>query len=123
MSGEPEINPDYLVRTDEWSLDLLGNWVGSAEAKTSSPSDGRETTGDLDWGGMALPPPSSQTPTYDPPRGVEFSPDYGEDDYSWMHTVDPRNEIDQIDQDLDGQAEQHTTEYDAAGNLTFDGEY
>src|SRR5690606_22407174 len=48
-AGGDIISP--VVRTDEWSLDLLGNWVGGAAAGTTGPPEGRIIAGDLDWGG------------------------------------------------------------------------
>jgi len=93
------------VRTDEWSLDLLGNWVGDTSM------DGRETTGDLDWYDL------------DPPRGVEFTPDSGDDTFKWLQAVNPRNEIEQLDLDEDGTTSSHGLIYDGAGNLEFDGTY
>jgi hypothetical protein len=49
----PVISP--VVRTDEWSLDLLGNWIGGAAAGTTGPPEGRIIAGDLDWGGGVQP--------------------------------------------------------------------
>src|SRR5690606_3113434 len=82
-SGSPDpvpfINP--IVRSDEWSLDLLGNWVGGAAAGTTGPPEGRLIAGDLDWQG------------YSPARGVPFTPDAADDAFRYMQLVNPRNEI------------------------------
>ncbi|MCW5757216.1 MAG: RHS repeat protein, partial [Phycisphaeraceae bacterium] len=109
----PVISP--LVRTDEWSLDLLGNWVGGAAAGTTGPPEGRRIDGNLDWFG------------YSPPRGVDLggiTPDAGNDTLRFTQIVTFRNEIEDLKVDLDaGTLSQKPTQYDAAGNLVFDGDY
>ncbi|MFG0285196.1 MAG: hypothetical protein ACF8R7_12300 [Phycisphaerales bacterium JB039] len=89
-----------------------GQLGGRRRGGDDGPPEGRLIAGNLDWDG------------YSPARGVPFAPDATTDTFRYMQLVNPRNEITQLDVDLDtGAMSPIQTEYDAAGNLTFDGQY
>ncbi|MBK7406254.1 MAG: hypothetical protein IPJ41_17020 [Phycisphaerales bacterium] len=108
-AGDYSIDPATLVRTDNWNLDLLGNWSGGSLAGAAAP--GRESWGNLDAYGTDY-----ELPNADPTS----------DTWSLTHQVDAFNQLthtEVTDLDTSGTIEQHDPVYDAAGNLQFDGNY
>lgn len=108
-SGGPEINTSAQIRADEWGLDLLGNWSGTAEAGGSGV--GRTSDGNLDGYGTPYQLPGA---------------DAADDERLLTHDVNDYNEITGITLLQDGSplnSGQDPPRYDDAGNLIFDGEY
>jgi len=94
FNGQWSIDPTTRQRTDSWQLDLLGNWVGGAQAGTTGPPDaGREIT---DASGAVT---------------------------SILHQVNGQNEITGIITSSSSGSTPTQTRYDEAGNLIFDGQY
>src|SRR5690606_7887493 len=84
---EPVINP--VVRTDEGSLDLLGNWGRRCRGGAAGGAPDR---GDLDWTG------------YSPPRGLIWAGSRrtaATDTFRFMQVINGRNEIAELQLDLD----------------------
>ncbi|MFG0243500.1 MAG: polymorphic toxin-type HINT domain-containing protein [Phycisphaerales bacterium JB054] len=105
----PSIDPNTLTRSDQWGLDLLGNWTGSALAGTTDI--GRSSFGNLDGYGTPYVLPGA---------------DSTDDTWSLTHEVTPKNaisNIEQIDEDAQSTLQDHDPIYDGAGNLIFDGNY
>lgn len=108
-----------VIRSDTWSLDLLGNWSGPLGASSA----GRFSSGNLD-GGNGIELGGYQSTTFMPwedPAGVTA----GSDVTATTHFVNAKNEITKIGTHYGnpnaGVAD--TFLYDAAGNLVFDGIY
>lgn len=104
-SGVPEIATGTVFRTDEWKLDLLGNWRDIS----SSPTGGRLSTGSLDGYGTPWARPWA---------------DSGDDTQEFIFGVNDLNQYTSIE--IDGDATvpfDSDTQYDAAGNMVSDGRY
>lgn len=108
--GTPDADPagvTSVVRTDDWSLDLLGNWVGGAAVGATGPP-GRDTWGNLDgWG----------TPWQR--LGADDTPDTS----GSTHAVDEQNQINLLTVQDDAGTTSSTILHDAAGNIIWDGDY
>ncbi|MFN0011305.1 MAG: hypothetical protein ACKVS8_06640 [Phycisphaerales bacterium] len=97
------------LRTDSWTLDTLGNWVGNSGAA------GRSVSGVGEWGLMEGDPEAT------PPTGSTSS--------SFTQVVNPRNEITGVVRTQTGggtpppPALTLPPQHDVAGNLTFDGKF
>ena len=94
LNGQWSIDPLTLQRTDSWQLDLLGNWVGGAQAGTTGPPNaGRQIT------------------------------DANNNITSILHVVNGQNEISAVTTTDSSGSSTAQTRHDEAGNLIFDGEY
>jgi len=107
--NDPEINSVGQIRADEWGLDLLGNWSGTAVDGGSGV--GRTSSGNLDGYGTPYQMPNADAT----------------DDLNLLtHAVNDHNEITGVTLLQDGtplNAGQDPPRYDEAGNLSFDGDY
>jgi YD repeat-containing protein len=106
--GAPVITSGTRYRADEWTLDLLGNWVGDG---ASTP--GRFSEGDLDGYGTPWARPWA---------------DSAVDEQSITYGVNNLNQITSLENDGDGAGPwvlggEATPTYDAAGNMVSDGRY
>jgi hypothetical protein len=103
-TGAPGIVPASRVRTDTWTLDLLGNWAGAPAPQGGVATPGREVT------------PG--------PLGADQALD-AEGRTQARHWPDRRNRL--LVTRLSGAGGENAAtavnRYDAAGNLVFDGEY
>jgi len=106
----PSIVTSTSVRSDIWNLDLLGNWVGGIESGQPANTPGRRTFGDLDH---------LAAPWY--PVASDATPD----EITQVMAVNFQNSVFKVNEtrDFDSAPRQLLPRYDAAGSMTFDGEY
>ncbi len=106
----PSIVTSTSVRSDVWNLDLLGNWVGGVESGQPVNTPGRRTFGDLDH---------LAAPWY--PVASDATPD----EITQVMAVNFQNSVYRVNEtrDFDSAPRQLLPRYDAAGSMTFDGEY
>jgi YD repeat-containing protein len=97
-AGSTALEQGSLFRSDLWSLDLLGNWVGAQSTA------GRQSAGNLDGYGSPWIQPNA---------------DAAPDQENLTHTINQRNQI-TASTDSGGP---DPVFYDAAGNLAFDGSF
>lgn len=117
LSENLVIAPNSVVHQDEWSLDLLGNWVGQTDPITGAlTAYGRSTSGSLDSFGV--------------PWSLSTHAQYSEYAFGINQTVTGRDSIASLGlfemyegdiQTLESQTVEPV--YDGAGRLVFDGEY
>ena len=119
QGGAASIDPTSVLRTDNWTLDILGNWAGGPT------KPGRETTAStvsqspLAWG--VFNTTSGQAPwipaaTHPMSVGI----------FDVTHAVNQQSEITSVLQELYGSTPASANVvflHDKAGNLAFDGQY
>ncbi|MFN7314809.1 MAG: hypothetical protein ACK5Q4_01765 [Phycisphaerae bacterium] len=116
----PTIALASLLRSDEWTLDAVGNWAGS-ETKPGRQTDATTASqSPLAWGvfntstGGQVP----WSPSSTHPMSVGI--------FDVTHDVNAQSEIESVLQQIHGQnptSAQTTFFHDDAGNLKFDGQY
>lgn len=105
-AGDPVIDGVTRTRSDDWGLDLLGNWTGGAAVGITGPP-GRVSDGNLDGWGTPWQLPAA---------------DAMNDAIEYTHAIDEQNRLTALEVD-DGTVQDIHHRCDDAGNLIFDGEY